>query len=654
MNAVEAALSRCIRDAHGQLKLSWLWADPRKACNQLSAIIKRGKLSDRVTILRGGKGIFAPEDVARQVAGLIQPELLWIAPDAAPAHDVVVSGVGPEQEMTISSSTADAADLGQRLSTLLGHPVNFQLRATPDNRPALIDITMIFTGLGNNLAARQVRRTLAEFPEVTPDRSNFRFPGRGQRPIDVAPLASAIDFAFLLPGKAAAQMRRHKAARVIVQYLGGNAALVDEVISKRCTQETLRERPHGDNMSREVSDGEADGSPDTTDLGQQLSTLLGHSVAFQLRATPNKWPALVDITMIFTGLNVNHAGFAVRRLLTQYPELHSSIVQFKFPGRGQRPLSVVPLAVALDFAFLLPGKAAADMRRKAAALMVRYLGGDVTLVDEVYTNRRAQESLAAIPAEQRTPLEQVVRMCGEAVEAAAAPAAVSLPSGPDVLRIHAPPIIMEACPTGCLDGGPPHFYILGIPGQATSSDGETGMVYRGGRTKDFDARLAEHRKTYGNGVHMELCAPKYGHVETLWHRQIRPYAVTSEPREERILASKMELSRVPDFIVELHKIRQANLQLENLSQATPKKRTREEAEDELTIAEIDAKRERLTLETEARRVEMEAQRVETEAKRERLALETDIYRQREQFILKMAQDGHADAIRSLLAPRSPP
>ena len=99
------------------------------------------------------------------------------------------------------------------------------------------------------------------------------------------------------------------------------------------------------------------------------------------------------------------------------------------------------------------------------------------------------------------------------------------------------------------------------------------MVYRGGRTKDFDARLAEHRKTYGNGAHMELCAPKYGHVETLWHRQIRPYAVTNEPREERILASKMELSRVPDFIVELHKIRQADLQLENVSQATPKKRT---------------------------------------------------------------------------------
>jgi len=421
MNAVEAALGRCVRDARGQLKLSWLWADPRKARNQLSAIVKRGKLGERVTILRGGKGIFAPEEVARQVAGLIQPELLWRAPDAA--QDVVVPGVAPEQEVTIPACTAEAADLGQQLSALLGHPVNFRLRSTPAN-----------------------------------------------------------------------------------------------------------------------------------------------------------WLALVDITMIFTGLDINHAGEAVRHLLAQYPELHESIVKFKFPGRGQRPISVAPLAVALQYAFLLPGKAAAQTRRQAATLVVRYLGGDVTLVDEVYSNRRAQESLAAVPAEQMTPLQQVARMCGEAVE-------TRRPADP------------RADYHGTVSDG-----VSGRGPAALLHPGHSGANDRGGR-RNRHARLAEHRKTYGNGAHMELCAPEYGHVETLWHRQIRPHAVT------------MELSRVPDFIVELHKIRH-DLQLENISQATPKKRTREAAEEELAIAEIDA-----ILETEA---------------------ESDIYR----------QDGRADAIRALLA-RSP-
>ena len=615
MDAVEAAVARCSRDRNGLLKLSWLWEDPRKAHTHLSRLVRKSGLVERVTIMHA-KGIFASEEVARHLAGFISADQLWRAPDVVPVPEVEVP------------ATADPADVGRQLSALLGHPVNFQLRTTPDNRPALIDITMIFTGLKNNQAGLAVRHLLAQYPEFQSSILKFKFPGRGRQTIDVAPVVVALDFAFLLPGKAAAQMRRQEAARIIVRYLGGNATLVDEVISKRCTQETLRAARNGQNMSREVSEVETGESASAADLGRQLSTLLGHPVNFQLRATPNNWPALIDITMIFTGLDNNHAGEAVRHLLAQHPEFHESIVKFKFPGRGRQTIDVAPVVVALDFAFLLPGKAAAQMRRQAATLVVRYLGGDVTLVDEVYTNRRTQESLAAIPAEQRTPLEQVARMCGEAVEAASVMPPLSRPPESDVLRIHAPPIIMEACPTGCLDGGPPHFYILGIPGQATSSDGETGMVYRGGRTKDFDARLAEHRKTYGNGAHMELCAPKYGHVETLWHRQIRPYAVSSEPREERILASKMELSRVPDFIVELHKIRQADLQLENISQTVPKKRSREEAEDDLAIAELDAKR-------------------------ERLAFEADMYRRREEFILKMAKDGHVDAIRSLLAPRSP-
>jgi hypothetical protein len=214
MDAVEAAIARC-RDRNGLLKLSWLWADPRKAHTHLSRLVRKSGLVERVTIMHA-KGIFASEDVARHLAGLISEDQLWRAPDVVPVPEVEVP------------ATADPADVGRQLSALLGHPVNFQLRTTPDNRPALIDITMIFTGLGNNLAARQVRRTLAEFPEVTPDRSNFRFPGRGHRPIDVAPLASAIDFAFLLPGKAAAQMRR-QAATLVVRYLGGDVTLVDEV-----------------------------------------------------------------------------------------------------------------------------------------------------------------------------------------------------------------------------------------------------------------------------------------------------------------------------------------------------------------------------------------------------------------------------------------
>jgi hypothetical protein len=42
---------------------------------------------------------------------------------------------------------------------------------------------------------------------------------------------------------------------------------------------------------------------------------------------------------------------------------------------------------------LLPDKAATPLRKQAASLLVRYMGGDVSLVEEVAANRLVQEEL---------------------------------------------------------------------------------------------------------------------------------------------------------------------------------------------------------------------------------------------------------------------
>jgi hypothetical protein len=81
------------------------------------------------------------------------------------------------------------------------------------------------------------------------------------------------------------------------------------------------------------------------------------------------------------------------------------------------------------------------------------------------------------------------------------------------------------------------------------------------------------------------------------------------------------------------------------SQAASKKRTREEAEEELAVAEIDAKRDELN----AKRDELNAKRDELNAKRERLAVETEIYRDRERLLIRMAGEGNPDALRALVA-----
>ena len=71
----------------------------------------------------------------------------------------------------------------------------------------------------------------------------------------------------------------------------------------------------------------------------------------------------------------------------------------------------------IEIVLLLPGKQAALVRRPAAELLCRYLGGDLALVDEVCALRGFQEQLAV-----RAPGDPA-RTFGEAVEPVAAPPA---------------------------------------------------------------------------------------------------------------------------------------------------------------------------------------------------------------------------------------
>ena len=73
---------------------------------------------------------------------------------------------------------------------------------------------------------------------------------------------------------------------------------------------------------------------------------------------------------------------------------------------------------------LLPGARAAEWRTKSADLLVRYLGGDLALVEEIRRNREAQAALA------ETAPAHPARLFGEAVEEVAVPA-VAPPATPE-------------------------------------------------------------------------------------------------------------------------------------------------------------------------------------------------------------------------------
>jgi len=98
---------------------------------------------------------------------------------------------------------------------------------------------------------------------------------------------------------------------------------------------------------------------------------------------------------------------------TEYPEFKSGCCDFKFKGRGQRDTPVACVRGIVEILVLLPGRQAARVRRQAAEILTRYLGGDLSLVDEICRNRGMQEELAVQNSDDAR------RVFGDAIEAAA-------------------------------------------------------------------------------------------------------------------------------------------------------------------------------------------------------------------------------------------
>ena len=131
------------------------------------------------------------------------------------------------------------------------------------------------------------------------------------------------------------------------------------------------------------------------DIPTQLGTLLGREIA-RIRKTNQTPPrvSVIDVVQAITGKDARHAAEDVRGLCSSYPEVDGISVHYRFPGRGQRDTPVADVRGIVEIVMLLPGRQAARVRRQAAELLVRFLGGDIALVDEVCRNRGFQEALA--------------------------------------------------------------------------------------------------------------------------------------------------------------------------------------------------------------------------------------------------------------------
>jgi hypothetical protein len=256
---------------------------------------------------------------------------------------------------------------------------------------------------------------------------------------------------------------------------------------------------------------------EATTVQEQLSKLLGRSVQLRLRVTPEGLLSLIDVTAIFTGLDMNHSAEAARNTLRRHPDFNDGIVKFKFPGRGRQTVDVAPLPVALEFAFLLPGRNAAQLRVQAARLLVRYLGGDLSLVDEVVQLRHVQHALAQAEPASLTPEQQLGRACGEAVECSAAGA-----SPLDGARVPPTPQLFR------------HERSIALPGNghlyAARRVGDD--IMKVGVTKDVLARLGELQRSFSGTYDLLAVWPGEEPLEEIVLGRLRDFkAVVGSSRE---------------------------------------------------------------------------------------------------------------------------
>jgi DNA-directed RNA polymerase subunit M/transcription elongation factor TFIIS len=87
------------------------------------------------------------------------------------------------------------------------------------------------------------------------------------------------------------------------------------------------------------------------------------------------------------------------RLVAAHPGIQAICHDYLFPGRGQKVTPVTDARGFVKIVNMLPGRRAACFRDATADIVVRFLGGDMTLVDELQRNAAQAQFMPATSAE---------------------------------------------------------------------------------------------------------------------------------------------------------------------------------------------------------------------------------------------------------------
>lgn len=138
-----------------------------------------------------------------------------------------------------------------------------------------------------------------------------------------------------------------------------------------------------------------------------------HPLPHQVRVNEHGQASVIDVLMCvcFTGDNgkltltarVNASKY-YQRLCSEYDEVKTFCLNFRFPGPGQRDTPVAGRKGMIRIIQLLRGKRAAKFRESLAGLMVRYLDADMGLAENII-DRAVDARIADIERRHRQKQE---------------------------------------------------------------------------------------------------------------------------------------------------------------------------------------------------------------------------------------------------------
>jgi len=193
--------------------------------------------------------------------------------------------------------------------------------------------------------------------------------------------------------------------------------------------------------------------------------------------TPQRVSAY-DVINIVTASEQAYVIF--HRLKEEHPEVLSIFTNFQFEGQGQRPTPVVDARGLVTLLNLLPGHKAAAFRAKSADIIVRYLGGDPTLIAEINRNAEIQANLP-----EDHPMAIFATSFGQA-QVFVTPTEKSIVS---CLNLQEGPILFQDLGIPTLLLSPNCIYCIYIGYDQISKK----YIFKYGMTTDIKTRIADHR-----------------------------------------------------------------------------------------------------------------------------------------------------------------